>query len=112
MLRIIDKETYFFIRDDFTHDSETEIALDVQPAQGLYKPTWSGEITEDEDGNLSIGDGEWVEGATPEEIEELTKVEPQPPSETEMLHAQIQASNDYMDFLEEVIVEMAQMVYE
>lgn len=33
-------------------------------------------------------------------------------SETEMLHAQIQASNGYMDFLEEVIVEMAQMVYE
>ena len=112
MLRIIDKETQFFIRDDFNHDPETEIALNVEPAQGLYKPMWSGEITEDEEGNLLIGDGEWVEGATPEEIEELTKPQPHEPSETEMLHAQIQATNDYMDFLEEVIVEMAQMVYE
>lgn len=112
MKRIIDKQTLFFIRDDFTHDSETEIGLDVEPSQGLYKPKWNGDISEDEDSNLLIGDGEWVEGATPEEIAELTKVEPQPPSEVEMLHAQIKASNDYMDFLEEVIFEMAQMVYE
>ena len=75
MLRIIDKQTNFFIRDDFTHDTETELALDVDPAQGLYKPKWSGEV----------GEGEWVEGATQEEIDELTKPQPQEPTEKERL---------------------------
>ena len=112
MLRIIDKKTKFFIRDDFTYDPETGIGLEVEPAQGLFKPKWSGEISEDEEGNITVGEGEWVEGATPEEIAELTKPQPHEPSETEMFHAQIQATNDYMEFLEEVIVEMARMVYE
>ena len=53
MKRIIDKKGYF-IRDDFTFDEETEIGLDVEPAQGLYKPKWDG--------------SQWIEGATPEEI--------------------------------------------
>ena len=42
LLRIIDKETHLFIRDDFTFDEETEIGLDVEPAQGLYAPKWDG----------------------------------------------------------------------
>ena len=42
MLRIIDKQTHLFIRDDFTFDEETEIGLDVTPAQGLYAPKWDG----------------------------------------------------------------------
>ena len=50
MKRIIDKETGLFIRDDFTFNEETEIGLDVEPAQGLYQPKWDGE--------------KWVEGAT------------------------------------------------
>ena len=75
MLRIIDKQTNFFIRDDFTHDTETELALDVDPAQGLYKPKWSGEV----------GEGEWVEGATQEEINELTKPQPHEPTVEERL---------------------------
>ena len=29
MLRIIDKQTKLFLRDDFTHNEETELALDV-----------------------------------------------------------------------------------
>lgn len=33
------------------------------------------------------------------------------PTEIEQLNAKIQASSDYTDFLEEVIVEMAQVVY-
>ena len=70
MLRIIDKETHLFIRDDFTFDEVTEIGLDVTPAQGLYKPKWS---------------GEWVEGATPEEIDELTKPQPHEPTEVDLL---------------------------
>ena len=48
--RIIDSQTGLFIRDDFTGNEETEIALDVEPAQGLYLPKWDGE--------------QWVEGGT------------------------------------------------
>lgn len=33
------------------------------------------------------------------------------PSEVEQLKAQVQASSTYTDFLEEVIIEMAQVVY-
>lgn len=62
MLRIIDKETHLFLRDDFTFDEEIEIGLDVTPAQGLYVPKWDGD--------------KWVEGATQEEIDELTKPQP------------------------------------
>ena len=50
LYRIIDKQTKLFIRDDFTFDEETEIGLDVEASQGLYKPKWDGE--------------KWVEGAT------------------------------------------------
>ena len=71
ILRIIDKETHLFIRDDFTFDEETEIGLDVEPAQGLYVQKWDGE--------------KWVEGATQEEIDELTKPKPQEPTELELL---------------------------
>ena len=70
MLRIIDKETNLFIRDDFTYDEEIEIGLDTEPAQGLYVPKW---------------DGEWVEGATQEEIDELTKPQPHEPTVEERL---------------------------
>ena len=56
ILRIIDKETKLFKRDDFTFD-DTEIGLDVEPSQGLYKPLWNGST--------------WIEGATPGEIESL-----------------------------------------
>ena len=75
MLRIIDKQTNFFIRDDFTHDTETELALDVDPAQGFYKPKWSGEV----------GKGEWIEGLSDEEIDELTKPQPHEPTIEERL---------------------------
>ena len=85
LLRIIDKETQLFIRDDFTFDQETEFALNVEPAQGLYKPKWSGEIAEDEEGNITVGEGEWVEGATQEEIDELTKPQPHEPTVEERL---------------------------
>lgn len=91
MLRIIDKETSLFIRDDFTFDAETEIGLDTEPSQGLYVPKWDGE--------------KWIEtGQTPEPV-------PQEPTELELLQAKIKASNEYTDFLEEVIVDMAQVVY-
>ena len=85
ILRIIDKETNLFIRDDFAYDEDLEFGLNTEPAQGLYKPKWSGEITEDEEGNITVGDGEWVEGATQEEIDELTKPQPHEPTELEVL---------------------------
>lgn len=70
MKRIIDKETKLFIRDDFTYDKETEIGLEVEPAQGLYLPKWNGET--------------WEEGATQEYIDSL-KTQPQEPTEAERL---------------------------
>lgn len=42
ILRIIDKQTHLFLRDDFKFDEETEIGLDVEPSQGLYIPKWDG----------------------------------------------------------------------
>ena len=71
VLRVIDKKTNLFIRDDFTFDEETEIGLEVAPAQGLYAPKWDGD--------------KWVEGATQEEIDELTKPQPQEPTIEERL---------------------------
>lgn len=61
--RITDKQG-FFIRDDFTFDEETEIALDVEPAQGLYKPKWNGT--------------EWVEGMTQAEINAIPQATTEP----------------------------------
>ena len=72
MKRIIDKQTNLFIRDDFEYNEEIEIALDVIPGQGLYKPMWYGK--------------EWVEGATQEYIDSL-KPQPQEPTESERLEA-------------------------
>ena len=58
MLRIINKQTGVFLRDDFTFDENTEIGLQVEPAQGFYLPKWDGM--------------KWVEGLTKEEIEALS----------------------------------------
>lgn len=52
LLRIIDKTTKLFLRDDFTFDEETEIGLSVEPSQGLNQPKW------DEENQV------WVEYAT------------------------------------------------
>ena len=85
MFRIIDKQTKLFIRDDFTFNLETELGLKTEPAQGLYKPKWASEITEYEEGNITVIDGEWVEGATQEEIDELTKHQTHEPTIEERL---------------------------
>lgn len=79
-LRIIDKQTNIFIRDDFTFNEETEIGLDVQPAQGLYKPKWNGT--------------EWVEGLTQEEIDSLGNVISEP-----SLEERLQMAEDTIMFL-------------
>ena len=60
-----------FLRDDFTHDPGTEIALDATPAQGLYAPRWNGE--------------EWEESLSTEEIADLTTTTPTEPTEAERI---------------------------
>ena len=75
MLRIIDKQTKLFIRDDFTFDEQTEIAIDVEIPQPPLKaksdvcPMWDGE--------------KWVQNVEP------PTPEPQPlePTESERLEA-------------------------
>lgn len=57
ILRIIDKESKLFLRDDFEFDETAEIGLDVQPAQGLYQPKWTG--------------SEWIEGLSQQEIDTI-----------------------------------------
>jgi hypothetical protein len=64
---IIDKQTNLFLRDDFEYNKEAEIALEVEPSQGLYLPKWNGT--------------EWVEGATQEYIDNL-KAQAQPTEPT------------------------------
>ena len=88
MLRIIDKQTKLFIRDDFNFNAETEIGLEVEPAQGFYWPCWNG--------------AEWVEGGqSPEPIEP----EPQAPTVEEMAialmqtQAELEATTEALDFL-------------
>lgn len=65
ILRIVDKQTNLFLRDDFAFDADTEIGLEVEPSQGLYQPKWSGE--------------EWIEGASQEYIDSLA-TEPAEPT--------------------------------
>lgn len=76
MLRIINKQTKIFLRDDFTFDKEAEVGLEVEPSQGLHLPRWNGET--------------WEEGATQEYIDSLKPV-PQEPTETERIEALEQA---------------------
>ena len=97
---------------DWVLPSDTGLdIIETLLTEPLYKPKWTGKVIEDEEGNQIMGEGEWVEGATQEEIDELTKPQPQEPTELDLLHAQVQASSDYVDFLEEVVVELIQEVY-
>lgn len=78
LLRIIDKDTKLFLRDDFAYDEETEIGLEVEPSQGMYRPKWSGE--------------KWIEDMTTAEIEDLrSQLEPVEPSEKERIEVLEQA---------------------
>jgi hypothetical protein len=54
LLRIIDKETKLFLRDDFTFNVETEQGISTICPQGFNQPKWV-EPTEDEEV------GYWVE---------------------------------------------------
>ena len=59
--------------------------------EGFYWPKWNGT--------------QWVEGG------EAPEPQPVTPTEVEILRAQVRASDDRADFLEECLVEMAQLVY-
>ena len=78
LFRKIDTTTGNFLEDVIfeSHPTLVDGELDPQyieeaPEQGLYKPKWDGD--------------KWVEGATQEEIDELTKPQPQEPTELELL---------------------------
>ena len=106
----INLETGFKV--DIVHPSEIGVDIIETPMdKPLFKPKWTGKVIEDEEGNQIMGEGEWVEGATQEEIDELTKPQPHEPTEIDLLQAQVQASSDYVDLLEEVVVELIQEVY-
>ena len=71
---------------DWVIPSDTGLDIIETPlTEPLYKPKWTGKIIEDEDGNKIMGEGEWVEGATQEEIDELTKPQPHEPTVEERL---------------------------
>lgn len=60
--------------------------VSVSPPHGLFKAKWTGT--------------KWIEGATQEEIDELTKVEPQPPTEIELLKQRLLiAENTILDLI-------------
>ncbi len=52
-----------------------ENIITVDPPQGLYKPRWV--------------EGEWTEGLSQQEIDELTKPKPLTPSDTDVLGQQL-----------------------
>ena len=93
---------------DWVLPSDTGLDIIETPLiEPLYKPKWTGEVTEDEEGNQIMGDGEWVEGATQEEIDELTKPQPHEPTieerleETEeLLQAVTMAFNNILQAIE------------
>lgn len=59
--------------------------IETPLTEPLFKPKWTGKVIDDEDGNQIMGDGEWVEGATQEEIDELTKPKHHEPTVEERL---------------------------
>ena len=71
---------------DWVLPNDTGLDIIETPlTEPLYKPLWTGKVIEDEEGNQIMGEGEWIEGATQEEIDELTKPQPHEPTELEVL---------------------------
>jgi len=83
----IDKDGYLLFDEDMIVEEgfangdlldyvETPLPTDEEGNQlSFYKPKWTG--------------SEWIEGATQEEIDELTKVEPSPPTEIEIMEQRL-----------------------
>ena len=55
-MRILDLDG-LFLRDDVAYNAETEVAIETESPQGLFRPRWDG-----------TG---WVEGMTAEQIQAL-----------------------------------------
>ena len=89
MKRIINKQG-LFIRDDFTFDELTEIGLDVEASQGLYKPKWNFETES------------WVEGASQEYIDSLK----QPVTEEKPLDERVAEIEEEQEIIVAVLSEM------
>ena len=71
---------------DWVLPSDTGLdIIETRLTEPLFKPKWTGKVIEDEEGNRIMGEGEWVEGATQEEIDELTKAQPHEPTIEERL---------------------------
>lgn len=71
---------------EYVHPMTADITIiDTPCTEPFHKPKWTGKVVEDEEGNQIMGEGEWVEGATQEEIDELTKPQPQEPTIEERL---------------------------
>lgn len=68
-------------------DKQGYITVDHPP---FYKPRWV--------------NGEWIEGATQEEIDEITKVEPSPPTEIELLKAELSKTNEEVLTVMELLI--------
>ena len=80
----INLETGFKV--DIVHPSELGIdIIEVPMNKPLFNPKWTGKVIGDDEGNQVMGEGEWIEGATQEEIDELTKPQPQEPTIEERL---------------------------
>lgn len=62
---------------EFVEVDKDFVTVDHPP---FYKSKWTG--------------AGWIEGATQEEIDEITKVDPQPPTETELLKAELAKTNE------------------
>lgn len=82
LLKINEEGYLIFGEEKFIHESEdipngyieTPLPTDREGRQlGFFKPKWNGT--------------EWIEGATQEEIEELTRVEPSQPTAEERINA-------------------------
>ena len=68
LYRVIDKATGLFIEDKFEFNPETEIGLDVIPAQGFIHAKWD------------FVNECWIEGATQEEIAAIQQAQPSEPT--------------------------------
>ena len=88
ILRIIDKQTKVFLRDDFDFNKDAEIGLEVEPSQGLYVPRWNGT--------------EWVEGGV---VPEPTEPEQQLSTIEEVaialinMQAELEVATEALDIL-------------
>lgn len=103
---LLDEDGFFTGVSKFVEEVETNMA--IQPLLvGYVKPKWTGR--------------EWIEGATDEEIQEWKNSLPKMPApvktneelehENKLLKAQVQALNATTEFHEELIAEMAMVLY-